>query len=124
MEKLSRRSLLARSPLPLLAAAGPDTTSSVPRKLNVVVVGAHVDDPQSSCGGTMARLADLGHEVIALSLTRGDSASIAASLHMDPQELASKRCADALRSCALLRCTASSKMISKSERSTDHLLHQ
>jgi LmbE family N-acetylglucosaminyl deacetylase len=104
MEKLSRRSLLARSPLPLLAAAGPDKTSSIPRKLTVVVVGAHVDDPQSGCGGTMARLADLGHEVIALSLTRGDSASIAASLHMDPQELAAKRYADAQQSCALLRC--------------------
>ena len=104
MVKLSRRSLLARSPLPLLAAARPDHAWSATQKLKVVVVGAHVDDPQSGCGGTMARLADLGHEVVALSLTRGDSTSIASSLHMDPQELAAKRYSDAQRSCALLRC--------------------
>lgn len=52
----------------------------------------------------MARYADQGHDVVALSLTRGDSESIAASLRMPPRELAAKRYADALRSCALLNC--------------------
>jgi len=52
----------------------------------------------------IARYADLAHEVVALSLTCGDSESIAASLHMPPQELAAKRYADAQRSCALLHC--------------------
>ncbi len=74
------------------------------RKLKVVVVGAHVDDPQPGCGGTIARYADLDHDVVALSLTRGDSESIAASLHLPPQELAAKRYAYAQRSCDLLRC--------------------
>src|SRR5579872_6553887 len=105
MEKLSRRSLLARSPLPLLLMAdSADKAQAAPRKLKVVVVGAHVDDPQSGCGGTIARYSDLSHDVVALSLTRGDSESIAASLHMPPQELAAKRYADAQRSCDLLRC--------------------
>jgi LmbE family N-acetylglucosaminyl deacetylase len=104
MEKLSRRSLLGRSSLPLLIAGASDSTRSPQRKLKVVVVGAHVDDPQSGCGGTIARYADLGHDVVALSLTRGDSESIAANLHMPPQELAATRYADAQRSCALLHC--------------------
>jgi N-acetylglucosamine malate deacetylase 1 len=104
MGKVSRRSLLVRSSLPLLAVAAPDKSSAAERKLKVVVVGAHVDDPQSGCGGTIARYADLGHEVIALSLTRGDSASIAASLRMAPEELAAKRYAEAQRSCLILRC--------------------
>src|SRR5713226_6923803 len=104
MEKFSRRSLLARSSLPLLMADRVEKAQAAQRKLKVVVVGAHVDDPQSGCGGTIARYAGLGHEVIALSLTRGDSASIAASLRMAPEELAAKRYAEAQRSCLILRC--------------------
>jgi N-acetylglucosamine malate deacetylase 1 len=104
MEKLSRRSLLARSSLPLLMADSAEKAQAAQRKLKVVVVGAHVDDPQSGCGGTIARYADLAHDVFALSLTRGDSESIAASLHLPPQELAARRYADAQRSCDLLRC--------------------
>jgi len=104
MAKFSRRSLLARSSLPLLMADRVEKAQAAQRKLKVVVVGAHVDDPQSGCGGTIARYADLAHEVVALSLTRGDSESIAASLHMPPTELAAKRHVDAQRSCALLHC--------------------
>src|SRR5258708_14763495 len=91
MAKFSRRSLRARSPLPLLMADRAEKAQAAQRKLKVVVVGAHVDDPQSGCGGNIARYADLTHDVVALSLTRGDSESIAASLHMPPQELAAKR---------------------------------
>jgi len=85
-------------------AGGAGQAESAQRKLKVVVVGAHVDDPQSGCGGTIARYADLDHDVVALSLTRGDSESIAVSLHLPPEELAAKRFADAQRSCALLHC--------------------
>ena len=104
MKKFSRRSLLAGPSLPLLMADPEEKAQAAQRKLKVVVVGAHVDDPQSGCGGTIARYADLAHEVVALSLTHGDSESIAASLRMPPQELAAKRYADAQRSCALLHC--------------------
>ncbi|MFN7998630.1 MAG: PIG-L family deacetylase [Bryobacteraceae bacterium] len=74
------------------------------RKLSIIFVGAHVDDPQSGCGGTIARYAGQGHDVVALSLTRGDSQSIASSLHLPMQELAARRYADAERSCEILRC--------------------
>src|SRR2546421_13061222 len=108
MEKLSRRSMLGRTSsaagslaMPLVMSGGADTAQ---RKLKVVVVGAHVDDAQSGCGGAIALYAGQSHDVVALSLTRGDSESIAASLHMAPQELAARRYADAQRSCALLNC--------------------
>ena len=109
MSKFSRRSLLGRSSglaasVPMWMSGRAVSPQALQRKLKIVVVGAHVDDPQSGCGGTMARYAGLSHDVVALSLTRGDSESIAASLHMPPQQLAAKRYSDALRSCAVLNC--------------------
>lgn len=107
METVSRRSILIGS---TAAQAFPVTFAETknranPRKkLKVVVVGAHVDDPQSGCGGTIALCTQLSHEVVALSLTRGDSDSIARSLQMAPPALAAKRYEDAVRSCAFLNC--------------------
>ena len=41
-------------------------------KLHIVVFGAHPDDPDSGCGGTLARYAALGHAVSIVYLTRGE----------------------------------------------------
>lgn len=43
------------------------------RPLNVVCVGAHPDDAESGCGGTLAKFATLGHHVTILCLTRGEA---------------------------------------------------
>jgi LmbE family N-acetylglucosaminyl deacetylase len=45
----------------------------VPPKLKVLVAGGHPDDPESGCGGTIARYAAGGHDVIVLYLTRGEA---------------------------------------------------
>jgi LmbE family N-acetylglucosaminyl deacetylase len=37
----------------------------------VVIAGAHPDDPETGCGGTIAGLSDVGHEVVILYLTSG-----------------------------------------------------
>src|SRR6516165_8167466 len=71
-------------------------------KLKVVVVGGHPDDPESGCGGTMARYADLGHEVVALYLTRGE-AGIAGKSH---QEAATIRTAECHEACKFLKARA------------------
>jgi LmbE family N-acetylglucosaminyl deacetylase len=42
-------------------------------KLNVICVGAHPGDPEFGCGGTMAKYAEAGHDVIFLYLTRGEA---------------------------------------------------
>jgi LmbE family N-acetylglucosaminyl deacetylase len=93
--------------LPLLAQAGPaapqaSTTSSPeagkPGKLKVIVVGGHPDDPETGCGGTMARYAALGHEVVSLYLTRGE-AGIRGKSH---EEAARIRTAEAGQACKIL----------------------
>lgn len=42
-------------------------------KLKIVVVGAHPDDPETMCGGTMALFTNTGHEVVSAYLTRGET---------------------------------------------------
>jgi LmbE family N-acetylglucosaminyl deacetylase len=71
-------------------------------KLKVLVAGGHPDDPESGCGGTMARYADAGHTVVALYLTRGE-AGISGRSH---EESARIRTAEAERASAILGATA------------------
>jgi len=71
---LTRRSFVKQS---ALAAAGtlpliPARAESGAAPLKVVCVGAHPDDPESGCGGTLARYAALGHAVTIVYLTRGE----------------------------------------------------
>ena len=112
MGSMTRRDILrglgtvsaaARVGLPLLAQAGPvpqasTTGSPEARKLKVIVVGGHPDDPESGCGGTMARYAALGHEVVSLYLTRGE-AGIRGKSH---EEAARIRTAEAEQACKIL----------------------
>jgi LmbE family N-acetylglucosaminyl deacetylase len=42
------------------------------RRLKLIVAGGHPGDPEYGCGGTIARFADLGHEVVLLYLNDGD----------------------------------------------------
>src|SRR5690242_17428642 len=69
------------------------------RRLRVVVVGAHPDGPESSCGGTMSRYADLGHEVVAVYLTRGE----AGIKGKTAEEAAAIRTSEAERACQILK---------------------
>ena len=72
------------------------------RKPKVVVVGAHPDDPESSCGGTIARYTDLGHEVAVLYLTRGE----AGIRGKTGAEAAAIRTAEAQKACDILKARA------------------
>lgn len=42
-------------------------------KLNIVVIGAHPDDPDVVVGGTALKFSKLGHNVLFVSLTNGDA---------------------------------------------------
>ena len=106
MGDISRRDLLGRSSLLMaslgagLAASGADAESApASRKLKVVVTGGHPDDPESGCGGTIARYADEGHEVVILYLTRGESGIEGTSM----QDAAAIRTAESLKACAILK---------------------
>jgi len=101
MEKLTRRSMLGLSSAALagagLPALGQDAHSNP--KLKVVVAGGHPDDPESGCGGTIARYTDLGHEVTILYLTCGE-AGIKGKSH---EEAAAIRSAECEKACAILK---------------------
>lgn len=60
--------LLAAVYAPPLAAGAADAE----RKLRVLCIGAHPDDPESGCAGTLTRYVELGHSVTVLYLTRGE----------------------------------------------------
>ena len=80
MSKLNRRAMLRQSSTLAAAAAalipGPNVwAQQMPRepdrKLRIVAVGGHCDDPQTCAGGTLTLYADQGHEVVGLSITGG-----------------------------------------------------
>jgi N-acetylglucosamine malate deacetylase 1 len=83
--------------LPLMGAAQ-KTPTPAEHRLKVVVVGAHPDDPESSCGGVMALYSSLGHDVIAIYLTRGEAGIQGKS----EAGAAVIRTAEAERACAIL----------------------
>ena len=64
----------------------------------VLVIGAHPDDPESMCAGTMLKLKDMGAEVVAVYLTSGE-AGIAGKTH---QEARTIRQAEARKACEML----------------------
>ncbi|HVN06398.1 MAG TPA: PIG-L deacetylase family protein [Bryobacteraceae bacterium] len=88
----SRRQFLA---LPALAAG----QSASGRTLRIVCVGGHPDDPESGCGGTLARYAAAGASVTVLYLTRGE-AGIPRESHSAAAAIRSAECEAA---CKILR---------------------
>ncbi len=85
-----------------LAGIGQLTGEVDTRALNIVCVGAHPDDPETGCGGTLAKLVAEGHHVSIVYLTRGE-----AGLRNSDGETASKvRTAESLRAADVLGATA------------------
>lgn len=111
MKSISRRNLLkitgatvGAATLGLLPAE--ISASEVPgqptKKLKIIVVGAHPDDPETACGGTMALLAEEGHEVVSAYLTKGE-----AGLHGKTyDEAAAIRTKEALDACKVINARA------------------
>jgi LmbE family N-acetylglucosaminyl deacetylase len=108
----SRREFLLQSttgvPL-LLAAAGTAAAAKGAEKphrprqrLQVVCVGAHPDDPESGCAGTLARYTALGNRVTVIYLTRGEAGIKGKSAN----EAAAIRTAEAKAACKILGAKA------------------
>ena len=96
---LSRRQFVGQS---IVAGAAPallglgEPRSAAP--LQIVCVGGHPDDPESGCGGALARYAALGHEVRIVYLTRGERGIDGKSL----DEAARIRTAESEAACKIL----------------------
>jgi len=86
-------------PLEAFPADQQSESQAKQKKLKVMVAGAHPDDPESGCGGTIARYSDLGHEVVVVYLTRGE-AGIQGKSH---QEAASIRTLEVQKACEILK---------------------
>lgn len=108
MKSISRRKMLGKTSLlgaavtvgmPLAKAAS-ESTAKMPMagaKLKVVVTGGHPGDPEYGCGGTIARYADLGQDVVLLYLNRGDWSDRPG---YDPSPV---RVAEATKACEILK---------------------
>jgi LmbE family N-acetylglucosaminyl deacetylase len=82
--------------LPAFATAA--NPSHQNRKLKIVCVGGHPDDPESGCGGTLALLQSQGHDVTIIYLTSGE-AGIPGKSHA---EAAAIRTKEAIAACKIL----------------------
>jgi N-acetylglucosamine malate deacetylase 1 len=79
--------------VPIRAADPPagDSHGAAPRKLRIIVFGAHPDDAELKAGGVAIKWAKLGHHVKMVSVTNGD----AGHWNMKPEDLAKRRLAEA-----------------------------
>ena len=81
-----------------LAGKDPVAPLSSKSRKKILVIGAHPDDPETAAGGTMCLLADAGHEVVSVYLTRGE-AGIRGKSH---EEAAAIRVKEAEAACTLM----------------------
>jgi len=81
---------------PAVAAAQPPSLEL--HRLNILAVGAHPDDLELLCAGTLARYADQGHTIIMAVFTCGDMGD----LKVPPAELGCLRKSEAEASAAIL----------------------
>ncbi|HEX4321344.1 MAG TPA: PIG-L family deacetylase [Acidobacteriaceae bacterium] len=66
---ISRRQVIIGASAATLAFAGVTAHAAAPQK--IIVTGGHPGDPEYGCGGTIARLTGLGHQVTLLYLNDG-----------------------------------------------------
>ena len=49
------------------------------RTKKALIIGAHPDDPETGCGGTMLVLKEAGYEVVSVYLTKGEAGIVGKS---------------------------------------------
>lgn len=69
-------------------------------KLNIIIVGAHPDDPETGVAGTIAKYIKLGHQVTIVYLTKGE----AGIQNKTNEEAATIREKEARNACKYLGC--------------------
>jgi len=71
--KFVKNAAAGLSLLPLSSILNAQTKGVPKEKLKVVCVGGHPDDPESGCGGTLAKFVNMGHTVTIIYLTTGEA---------------------------------------------------
>ncbi len=80
------------------AFASKTTNESTNKKRKALIIGAHPDDPETGCGGTMLMLRKAGWEVVSVYLTKGHG-GIEGKSH---DEAATIRTQEAIEACKIL----------------------
>lgn len=96
MLKVAGTAIVGATLLGAEALANEPTNQSKRKK--VLVIGAHPDDPETGCGGTMIMLRNLGYEVVSVYMTRGEG-GISGKSH---SEAATIRTQEAINACKIL----------------------
>lgn len=94
----TKKIIAASAAFSLQSFAGTSAAEKNGSKMKVVCVGGHPDDPETGCGGTLAKLASLGHDVTIIYLTSGE-AGIKGKSH---EEAAAIRRNEAIAACKIL----------------------
>lgn len=68
------------------------------KKKKALIIGAHPDDPETACGGTMVLLREAGYDVVSVYMTRGE-AGIVGKTH---DEASAIRTQEAENACKIL----------------------
>jgi LmbE family N-acetylglucosaminyl deacetylase len=76
---------------------GQSATILATKRTKVIVTGGHPGDPEYGCGGTIARLSELGSEIVLLYLNEGEPQEAAARLPKGT------RVAEAKKACEILK---------------------
>ena len=98
----SRRNFVKQASSTIGAVSLPGLLQAKPsvkiKKKKIVCLGGHPDDPETGCGGTLAKLRKAGHEVTIIYLTTGE-AGITGASH---EKAASIRRNEAIQACKIL----------------------
>ncbi|MGL4630084.1 MAG: PIG-L deacetylase family protein [Leadbetterella sp.] len=96
---MKRRDILKGTiSLPLL----PQSKKSPIKPVHILIAGGHPDDPETGCGGSIAKWIAEGHQVTVVYLTRGEKGING----LKPEEAANIRTQEATEACKILGCTA------------------
>lgn len=89
MDTTDRRTFFKNMSIAAVAMMPLSKSQAAASPLKVLCVGGHPDDPESGCGGTLAKLSAAGHNVTNLYLTRGES-GIEGKSHAEAAAIRSK----------------------------------
>ncbi len=92
----------AAPPPPPRAPTVAPAPATAGEKIRVLCIGAHPDDPETACGGTLARYAEAGHDVHVLYMTKGELGIVGKT----PEEAGAIRAAEAEEACKALGAKA------------------
>ena len=97
MLKTASAAIAGTSLIGMEALASNTNTGTSPVK-KALIIGAHPDDPETGCGGTMLVLKQAGYEVVSVYMTKGE-AGIAGKTH---EESSAIRVAEATKASEML----------------------